>query len=235
LVGRPTKRQGEKRAIAKPPDPKLPDPKLPDSRSRILDAAEELFAEHGFDAVSVRDITGRAGVRLALLAYYFGAKEVLFEAVIARRVDVLNQIRRSRLEAASRAGPASVEAILEAFIGPYLEMSVTGDQGWRSYGRLIAQVAQVRRWLPLIQKYFDETAGLFVAELQRTAPDASDRAVVRGFVFSVGVMVSTFAVSGRAEGLSQGRTSDEDLEAAYRDMIPFLAAGFRGLVAVRPA
>lgn len=54
------------------------------SREALLDAAVELFAERGYDRTTVRDIAGRAGVNQALLFRYFGSKEALFAAVVAR-------------------------------------------------------------------------------------------------------------------------------------------------------
>jgi AcrR family transcriptional regulator len=50
----------------------------------LLDAAEELFADRGFDRTTVRDIAGRAGVNQSLLFRYFGSKDALFAAVLAR-------------------------------------------------------------------------------------------------------------------------------------------------------
>ena len=56
-----------------------------DTKSRILDAAEELFMEHGFEATSLRLITTAANVNLAAVNYHFGSKEELFQAVLTRR------------------------------------------------------------------------------------------------------------------------------------------------------
>lgn len=56
-----------------------------DKRVHIMDAAEQLFSEKGFDGTSVRDIAGRAGVNLAMISYYFGSKEKLLVALIAHR------------------------------------------------------------------------------------------------------------------------------------------------------
>lgn len=56
-----------------------------DKRTQILGAAEELFAEKGFDGTSVRDIAHLAGVNLAMISYYFGSKEKLFEALVEFR------------------------------------------------------------------------------------------------------------------------------------------------------
>ena len=51
---------------------------------RILDAAEQLFAEHGFSETSLRSITSRAGVNLAAVNYHFGSKKTLIQAVFTR-------------------------------------------------------------------------------------------------------------------------------------------------------
>jgi AcrR family transcriptional regulator len=56
-----------------------------DKSEHILNVAEELFAEKGFDGASVRDIAQRAGVNLAMISYYFGSKEKLLESLIESR------------------------------------------------------------------------------------------------------------------------------------------------------
>ncbi|HXB34373.1 MAG TPA: TetR family transcriptional regulator [Puia sp.] len=58
---------------------------MSDKREHILNVAEELFAEKGFDGTSVRDIAQQAGVNLAMISYYFGSKEKLLESLIESR------------------------------------------------------------------------------------------------------------------------------------------------------
>jgi len=55
-----------------------------DTVDRILDAAEELFAERGFSETSLRMITSKAKVNLAAVNYHFGSKNALIHAVFAR-------------------------------------------------------------------------------------------------------------------------------------------------------
>src|SRR5207247_1481706 len=62
---------------------------LKDTRSRILDVAEELFSEQGFDRVSIRDITNKARVNLAAINYHFGSKEDLIAAILKRQFEPL--------------------------------------------------------------------------------------------------------------------------------------------------
>lgn len=68
------------------------------TKARILDAAEDLFIEHGFEAMSMRQITSRAAVNLAAVNYHFGSKEALIHAMLSRRLDQLNQERLGILD-----------------------------------------------------------------------------------------------------------------------------------------
>src|SRR5258707_12134788 len=70
-----------------------PDTTSQDTKSRILDVAEQLFMEHGFEATSLRQLTSSAGVNLAAVNYHFGTKEELFQTVLTRRLDPMNQER----------------------------------------------------------------------------------------------------------------------------------------------
>src|ERR1043165_6606444 len=72
-------------------------PKASATKTRILDVAEALFMEHGFEATTLRQITAAAEVNLAAAHYHFGSKEELFEAVLRRRLDPMNQERLSLL------------------------------------------------------------------------------------------------------------------------------------------
>src|SRR5260221_11302333 len=68
------------------------------TKARILDAAEALFMEHGFEATSLRSLTSAASVNLAAVNYHFGAKEELFQAVLTRPLDPENQERTRLLQ-----------------------------------------------------------------------------------------------------------------------------------------
>src|SRR5690242_18161012 len=88
-----------------------------ETRTRILDAAEELFMQHGFEATSMRALTARAGVNLAAVNYHFGSKHALIEAVFRRRLDPMNANRIAALQKLeAEAQPLSTEAIIRAFV-----------------------------------------------------------------------------------------------------------------------
>src|SRR5207244_9844094 len=88
--------------------------------------AEQLFMEHGFEATSLRQLTTAASVNLAAVNYHFGSKEELFQAVLTRRLDPMNQERIELLEKVERdAGgrPLSCEKILFAMLIPALRLA----------------------------------------------------------------------------------------------------------------
>jgi len=103
-----------------------------DTKMRLLDAAERLFSDKGFEAVSHREIASAAAVNLAAINYHFGSKDQLIRAVIKRSVDPLNARRLAALARAERrAGstPVPTDKILEAFLGPAVEISNRHFQG----------------------------------------------------------------------------------------------------------
>src|SRR4051812_16428979 len=91
-------------------------PKGAKTQERILRVAEKLFADHGYDGVSMRTIATRSRVQLALLAYYFHSKLGLYRAVFQRRIEPISERRRDMLRGLlQRAGPTpSIEEILDA-------------------------------------------------------------------------------------------------------------------------
>src|ERR1051325_12222859 len=102
------------------------------TQSRILDVAEEMFAEQGLDRVSIRDITRKARVNLASINYHFVSKEDLIAAVFERRVVPINDARLAALDAVEKvAGKRNprLEHILEAFIRPALQSSLAASKG----------------------------------------------------------------------------------------------------------
>jgi len=203
----------------------------PPTKQRILDAAETLFAEHGFDGVSLRRITAAAGVELALANYHFGPKTDLYVAVIQRRADTLNEARRQLF--AALPAVASVEDLIDAFARPFLDRSLHGGPGWKSYARLIAQTANSARWTRVVMSaQFDPVAELFLDGMRRALPGAAQRDLYWGFHFLLGALTMTFADTGRIELLSRGLCRGSELATIYARMIPFLAAGYRALAAI---
>lgn len=99
------------------------------TKERILGAAEQLFARHGFAGASLRQVTAAANVNLAAVNYHFGSKENLINEVFRRRLDDLNVQRIAALDVALEAGAPSLETLLGAFIRPALDLSLDRSGG----------------------------------------------------------------------------------------------------------
>jgi AcrR family transcriptional regulator len=113
-----------------------------ETRTRILDAAEELFMQHGFEGTSMRVLTAKAGVNLAAVNYHFGSKDALIEALFRRRLDPMNAERARTLEAleAEAKGKAlAPDAIIRAFVRPGLSHLEDAKGGGRNFIRLLGR------------------------------------------------------------------------------------------------
>ena len=198
---------------------------------RILDAAEELFALHGYDGVTLRQIATKAGVDVALANYHFGKKLDLFNAVFQRRAGDLNESRLNALrECQQRAGEKgpSVEQIIEAFLRPLEIAQETGDEGWKNYLALIAYINNSPYWgQKMMSKLFDNLGLEFIEALRVALPGAKDEDLFWCYHNLSGALTLTLAQTGRIDKLSGGKCRSSDFQAAYDHMIPFTTAGFR--------
>jgi AcrR family transcriptional regulator len=114
---------------------------LPDTRTKVLDAAERLFAEHGYRGTSVRAITDLAGANLAAVAYHFGSKAGLMTAVARRAVEPITTAQRTRLdELLARTADPGVADLVEAFAGPLFDEMPAGNDSGARRSRLIVTI-----------------------------------------------------------------------------------------------
>jgi len=203
----------------------------PDTKERILDAAELLFADHGFAATSMRSITAEAGVNLAAANYHFGSKEALFEAVLSRRIGPLNDERLALLDAIENEdGELDLERIVAAFVGPAIRVkhddARRGAVFVRLLGHAISEPNPVIR--KLFTKQFHEVFTRFSAALRQALPGLPEEDVVFRFLFMVGAMAHTMAMSSDFHRLTSGRCGAVDVETLIRRLVPFVTAGLRG-------
>jgi AcrR family transcriptional regulator len=199
------------------------------TRERMLDAAEECFATHGFHGTSMRDIARGASTPIALVSYHFKSKDNLFDRVIERRASYMGMRRMNALqEARSVAGdkPIALQTLIESYVWPFVERSTRGGPGWKNYSQLVARLANSPAWTPVISKHYDDVAREYIAEFRRSMKGAADARIYHAFSFMVGTMVGTVAEPGRVDSLSLGSHTTSDLEVVFKLMIPFLEAGF---------
>jgi AcrR family transcriptional regulator len=204
-----------------------------DMRTLILDAAEGLFAHHGLDAVSVRDVAQEARVDTALVHYYFDTKRGLFDAVFSRRAEILNRERIATIdayEAAPGPGGVTVEGLIDAFLRPLFATAADGGPKWKDYYALIAQVNNNPDWGgETMTRFFDPVIRHLIAALRRKMPGARDEDLFWSYHFFSGALTLTFAQTGRIDRLSDGLCKSSDFDAASARMARYIAAGFRAV------
>lgn len=198
------------------------------TRTKILDSAEILFGAKSFDAVSLREITERADVTLALASYHFGTKEQLFEEVIARRAIILSDDRLARLNAIDNR---TVETVIDAFMAPLFDRATSGEPGWMDYFKVLGRLGDGNQWLDVLARHFDDTAKVFIDALCAIMPDSDRASVVRAFTMMLNLMLATASQHGRIDRLTGGKLTATDLRAAYDPLLRFIVAGMRSVTA----
>ncbi|MBZ5621406.1 MAG: TetR family transcriptional regulator [Acidobacteriia bacterium] len=194
-----------------------------DTKQRILDTAERLFAEHGYDATSLRQIIAEAEVNLAAIHYHFGSKEELLDELILRKAEPVNEQRIALLErvvAQAGMGPLAVEKVLEAFMAP---MSATADQN-PQFVRLMGRLHAEGRLPALIERHFQPVIVRFRAAMQRALPELPEQEFLWRLHFMIGAMAHTMCGAPDFTGVSGGRG---DFQSRIERLVAFLSGGFR--------
>lgn len=198
---------------------------------KILDGAEALFAANGFNGTTLNEVAKSIGSDTALLRYYFGDKEALFDAVFDRRAPVINAIRVKALDKYERElGDAmSLEGIIDAFTRPVFEL-MAADEGWRNFAAIVAYVNSSRGALrQVMTSNFDPASRRVIALMRRILPDADEHEIYWAYHYFTGAFTFSVGQTGRIDILSDGKVSSLDfLEIADRLVIT-LAAGMRAL------
>ncbi len=195
------------------------------TKTKILDAAEKLFGQNGFDATSLRDITAEAQVNLAAVNYHFQSKESLIDAVVVRRLEPVNRRRMEMLDAAGAA--PSLELIIEAFVSPVLEADVWN--GLPMIGRVFSDPAQFA--VRIFQKHLGPVARRFEAALRTARPDLPAEECFWRLHFMAGAMTHLLILWDALPLMTPLPIEPIDRHTMVRRMVQFLAAGFRAPVA----
>jgi AcrR family transcriptional regulator len=209
------------------PDWTPPEQPGSETREQLVAAAERLFAECGFAAVSVRMIAAKAGVNWSLVGYYFRSKNGLLAEVYRRHCTTLNRERVRLLTEARRTG-LQLESVIEAFVRPALTEIQGGDRR-NQYSRLRAMLAAENAPLfaQLVADNFDRSSRTFVTALRECLPGLSADEVLWRFHFMLGTIYYSASSPQRIRAFSRGRCDPGEVEATVRHLVPFLAAAFR--------
>lgn len=197
------------------------------TKDRILSAAEELFAQHGFSGTSLRQVTGRADVNIAAVNYHFGSKENLVNEVFRRRMDEMSAQRLQALKVALTGRPGELEPILAAFIEPALDVA-RDRQGGAAFVRVIARAYAEKN--DGLRKFLSERYGHVLRDFARAIgnclPHLNKEALYWRLDFLAGALTYAMADFGLIKRPS-GVLEKAHRERAARELIRFAAAGFK--------
>ena len=203
------------------------------TRDRILDSAEQLFAQKGFEGVSVRQIMNAAEADVSLAYYHFKSKRDLFDQVMLRKADHFNEIRLQALDTVEERhsdDEPTVEEIIGAFTDPLLDLLAENHDEWKHYFQHIAQINNSPEWGgELMTRYFDPLVLRFIDALRKALPNCEEEGLYWSYHFLSGALTLTFAETGRIDNLSNGICRSTDISAQRKRMPRFLAAGFLAL------
>ena len=207
-----------------------------DTRDRILDVAERLFMEHGFEATSMRQITSEAGVNLAAVNYHFGSKERLVQEVFRRRLDWLNQERLrvlDRMQQQAAGKPVKASQIVDAYFGTLLRMADDPAHGGMTFlkllGRTLTDPAEFIR--AFIAHEYHDVVERYKQALFQALPDVPKAEIVWRFHFMLGA--TSYAIAGTdlldvvADWQAEAGEDVDRVERLLPRLMSFLLGGLR--------
>jgi AcrR family transcriptional regulator len=202
-------------------------------RGRILDAAEDAFADSGFNGASLRRIGLEARVNLATIYYYYGSKAGLMEAVLKRRFDPLREEHLGLLRQFEQGAgdcPLPVEKILEAMLLPTLRLAVTAPPRQRAISRLLGRIFTEPN--PKFQKalrsqHERHLSDAFFQAMRRSLPELPVPDLRCRLDLIWGAMGLILCNPGKMERELRGTEEPIDLDEALARMIGFFAPGMR--------
>lgn len=207
---------------------------LPESgaKRKLLDAAEQLFADKGFEAVSVRDITELAKTNVAAVNYHFGSRDALLTLVMMRGMLPVTEERIARLDAleSRMAGkPAPLEEIIDAMVRPLVTQVRKSELTERLFYKLIGRIiTQQSDGLPQpIEEQLKQIKDRFTRAFGLALPSLQPEELVWRIHFMAGGMLHMLSQQDVLYKLTNGASGAPTMEATLSRFIRFAAAGLR--------
>lgn len=202
------------------------------TRQRLLEAAEQLFSEEGFDSVSVRDITEKAGANVAAVNYHFNSREHLVELVMERYINPINDERLARLdvlEKKSGGKPVALEEVLDAFIRPFATQVRKSELSEKMFYKLMGRCMGDRGGMmpKSVEQGFQLMLMRFKRAFEKALPELDGEDLLWRIHFTVGAMIHTMAHAETFNRFTQGEAGTPPMEKTLSRFIRFSAAGLR--------
>ncbi|PFG55974.1 TetR family transcriptional regulator [Vibrio sp. ES.051] len=198
------------------------------TKAKILDVAEGLFAEHGFNDTSLRTITGKANVNLASVNYHFGDKKTLVRAVLDRYLEALMPSIKSSLVELNTRDNYNMDEVFESLRLPLRTLNEVRPNGTALFmlliGRGYTDVQGHLRWF--ITTRYEEVLNLFTFSIIKANPELSEEQLFWRLHFTLGTCVFTMASSQALLELADSKFEQEvDAKSVVDLLIPYLSAG----------
>ncbi len=202
------------------------------TRRRLLEAAEALFSEEGFDRVSVRDITERGQANVAAVNYHFGSREGLVEQVMARYINPINEERVARLDKLERAAGSKavpLEELLDAFVRPFATQVRRSELSERLFYKLMGRILadELVKLPESVERGFEVMLRRFRKAFGKALPGVDEQELLWRMHFTVGAMVHTMAHGEALYRFSEGASGQPSMESTLSRFIQYAAAGLR--------
>ncbi len=199
------------------------------TKNKILDAAELLFADKGFNGTSLREITGQASVNLAAVNYHFGSKKELVKAVMSRYMNELSPRLESALSLlCENEKRPSLHEVFSAFVEPLLHLNHFKENGTSTFlqllGRGYTDSQGFLRWFLTTQypNVFDN----FTQAVHKAYPELSAEEMFWRLHFTMGTIVFTMSSSDALVDIALNDFNrDVDIAGVIQRVIPYVAAG----------
>ncbi|MBB3101747.1 TetR/AcrR family transcriptional regulator [Azomonas macrocytogenes] len=200
---------------------------------RILDAAEQLFAEKGFAETSLRSITSKANVNLAAVNYHFGSKKALIQAVFSRFLNPFCASLERELDRRETLRPtkiASIEELLEMLVEQALVARLGRDDDLSTFMRLVGLAFSESQGH--LRYYLNDMYGRvfrrYMALVQEAAPQIPPVELFWRVYFMLGASAFSMSGSKALQAMMQSDFGiDISIDKVIKMMVPFLAAGMR--------
>ncbi|TLU61840.1 TetR/AcrR family transcriptional regulator [Thalassotalea litorea] len=200
-----------------------------DTKTKILNAAENLFADKGFTGTSLREITSAAEVNLAAVNYHFGSKKELIKALMKRYLDVLSpELEGALLRVMEKNDDLSLDQVFEAFVEPLLTLNTLKEQGTSNFLQLLGHSYTdsqgFLRWF--ITTNYPGIIDNFVLAVHKAYPQLSSEDMFWRLHFTMGTAVFAMSSTSALIDIAQNDFDSEvDIEGVIRRLIPYVASG----------
>ena len=191
------------------------------TRDRLLDEAENLFAQRGYYAVSVREITSAAAVNLAAVNYHFGNKQNLYlEVFRSRWMPRASQIQQSFRQSLKHNGNPTPDLVIQSFARAFLEGPMSAEERSRHLKLISGELAQPTEAFELVvEQVFRPLFGNLLQDMRKVMPDAIDEKQMVLNIFSILSMVLYFNFARPLIAQFVGGRDIDDLETRLVDHI----------------